>query len=793
MSFSGHGFHHGCVYNIPMAYNDTRTHTRGLEPSGANARMKRHLRDSRSYTIGPMPVQFFIDEFLPPLPTGRKKDILSSKAAFKAVPMSAATPVEIFQPLIAALNKSTKHKSRAPGLIFQNASARSEHPHERGYMKPHICCYAASHMGLVHSSPVSSRVDLGYAELFFEVKPDVSLDFFSDPPTTATAEEIASHEFIAQHQDPQDRARADRSLGQHIAYVTEILARQNRVFCFSISMAGAWARLCRWDRSGLVVSRAFDIHRHPDLLCEFLSRFACASSELRGHDTTVEIATTEEETLFKNAITDHVRMQLKLQHDALDKAVKEHYESGHVMAMHVNAVDTMNASRAGRVQRYLVSRPVTSPLYLTGRATRGYWAVSTETGQVVFLKDTWRLPDDQEGSIVAGLFAAGVRNVPSVLAHGDVYPDPLNPGDKLSPLKAQLTKTDRYDEEDWVCRVRGKEVVVSTHVHYRLVLGRVGYTLKTFRGTDELLRSTYDAFCAMRDALEKDARVHRDISVSNIILVREEEGAARRGYLVDWESSSRVDNKGFSLDRTRTGTWKFMSISVVNASPKPHTIRDDMESLLYVVLYCSLLHLPHDIDDPDDLQTFIHNFFDHSAFLHGALRGGDSKLTNAATRSWTSRVKFGSSDLQTWLNTVMDYHSPPYHLKDEFANRWTNPDYLDTFWSEFLRDRTLPQDDRVDHKVGEAFPIVDSAPNSLVPFVHMHLKEEEKKAMTGRLKRRATSPPILQRSVQDTDSVPLRRSQRLQARASRYVVGGDAHQGHTDPATKRRRTRVRSS
>ncbi|KAJ8469791.1 hypothetical protein ONZ51_g8762 [Trametes cubensis] len=730
-----------------------------------------------------MPVQTFIDEFLPPLPAGREKDILSSRGAFKGVPSSAATPAEIYEPLITALNKCTKRKSRVPGLFFENASERSEHPHERGYMKPHICCYASPHVDLVRRSPISSQTEFGYAELFFEVKPDVSLDFFTDPSQTATAEARASHEFVTQHEDRETKARVDRSLALHIEYATEILARQNRVFLFSVSMAGSLARLCRWDRSGLIVSGAFDIHDRPDLLCEFLSRFAHASNSARGHDETVEMATADEESFFKGAITEHVRKQLRLEGDALDEAIREHYEPSHVMTMHVNAVDPTRPNRAGGVQRYLVSRPVVSPRYLTGRATRGYWAVATETGQVVFLKDTWRLPDEKEGDVMIGLNRAGVRNVPSVLAHGDVYSAPPRVGEKLSPIDAQLTMSDRYDGKAWICRVRGKEIAVSTHVHYRLVLGSVGYPLTRFKGTDELLRTTYDAFLAMRDALAKDARIHRDISDGNIILVREEEGAARKGYLVDWEASSRVDEDGFSLDRTRMGTWKFMSISVVNASPKPQTIRDDMESLFYVVLYLSLLHLPHDIDDPDALRAFIHNFFNHSAFLHGVLRGGDSKLTNAATRAWTNQVKFSSPDLQAWLNMVMDYHSPPYHLREELAGRWVNPDYLDAFWGTFLGERTLPQDDRVDNEVGKPRPIADSAPNSLIPFDRAQRRMEVKEKPTQRPPR-YQEPPL-----------PLRRSKRLRARelvqesgSSSVDVGvPQGHPEHNHNATKRRR------
>ena len=56
----------------------------------------------------------------------------------------------------------------------------------------------------------------------------------------------------------------------------------------------------------------------------------------------------------------------------------------------------------------------------------------------------------------------------------------------------------------------------------------------------------------MRDALAKDSRIHRDISAGNIVLVQEPGSPVRRGYLVDWESSCKVDDKGEAVDSGRT-------------------------------------------------------------------------------------------------------------------------------------------------------------------------------------------------------------------------------------------------
>ena len=56
----------------------------------------------------------------------------------------------------------------------------------------------------------------------------------------------------------------------------------------------------------------------------------------------------------------------------------------------------------------------------------------------------------------------------------------------------------------------------------------------------------------MRDALSKDSRIHRDLSAGNIILVKEPGCNVRKGYLIDWEVSDRVDDAGEALHAGRT-------------------------------------------------------------------------------------------------------------------------------------------------------------------------------------------------------------------------------------------------
>lgn len=394
------------------------------------------VEDAKRNTVGPMPVHEFMRDFLYVPHPCDAIDLLSSRQAFNRVPSRAATSEELCgylvraapplilsqltnAPQVVALNRRTTFKSRCPGFIFDGSPFDDvSSPSTLGDMKPDICCYATGNLEAVKARG-STRAELGFAELFIEVKPDPHHDFFVDPPAAGNDNDGESHDFFANSEDATFNRRRNRALGQHISYVTEIFARQYRVKLFTVSMSGSYARFLRWDRSGCIVSEAFDIREHPEVLCEFLWRFSQTTSEVRGHDPTICAALPQEEELFRDALRTHVEFQLGIGGDGLDHALREHYHPGCVSVVSVLAHG--EAANADSLRRFLVSRPVVSPLNLTGRSTRGFWGVDASTRRVVFLKDTWRSSSSEtEGEVLHRLGEAGVRNVPSVSWHGDV-------------------------------------------------------------------------------------------------------------------------------------------------------------------------------------------------------------------------------------------------------------------------------------------------------------------------------------------------------------------------------------
>ncbi|KAI9067356.1 hypothetical protein FKP32DRAFT_1563738 [Trametes sanguinea] len=703
-----------------------------------------------------------------------------------------------------ALGKKTKNKSRCPGFVFEKTYEHSLRPARLGYAKPHICCFASENLAHVRSAHRGSRAEFGYAELFIQTTPDPEIDFFMDPEPDAREDAIAEHEFVrefesvgdgedaARYKEVQERYKAiDRDFGLHLSFVAEVFARQHRQFLFTVSLAGSLARLYRWDRSGCIVTRAFDIREDPMTFAEFLWRFSKLSDADRGHDLTVRIASAEEESMFRNTVRQHVALQLGLAEEELDRAMLAHYQPGHVTAIRVDS----QVPKETRDDTFIVSRPLVSPLSVDGRGTRGYWAVNAATGRIAFLKDTWRSQSrhskELEGDVLLHLNGLGVRNVPRLMSHGDV----LGRSSTLpvGPV-CQDTLTDQMSAEPWKCRIEGKEIRVSKRRHYRLVTQTVGYSLKTIQGTEELLYST-------------------DLSVGNIILVKEPDRSVRKGYLIDWDASDRVDDKGESIHAGRNGTWAFISMRLLGNrkyEELKHTFADDMEALLYVVFYCALFYLPHDLSDESLTRTHDSFFYD-TEMIGLSLCGGRGKLANAWYREYTFRLHFESAAFQEWLDTMMDYHCPPKDGDPKPTDRW-KPEIVDAYWSHFLETHDLERNNRtVRHliKFEQYDPdSPESEPRPSPPRPSKHRIEvggsdtahEER---PRKIRRRSNivadasslaphhSSTADRRTTSPDAHTPLRRSQRIRARettSKSAAVVLRAKDSKSKPTTKARRT-----
>ncbi|KAI0663990.1 hypothetical protein C8Q70DRAFT_213186 [Cubamyces menziesii] len=681
----------------------------GFDPKDADSRYKRLAADTPNVTMGPMPVAAFMNQFLPAL--GSLVECMPScEHAFDGIKAQNEHESDIYPILLKGLNSI--ESPRCPGYAFRDTSTRADELEGKlGSIKPDIICYAERYLEEVKphknkgTNEWAAMTRIAYAETFIEVKTNQTDDHYVDPPANTDRND---HYFVwgkSARRLGKDADRLKQYLGQNVAYATDMCARQHRRFCFSVSVSGCWARLIRWDRSGAIVSEAFDYVANPELLCEFFWRFAHLSDEQRGYDTTVQPATSAEETLFRDAIVEHIWTQI----DCSDPAVLREVLDTHYMPGYVTLVSIPSTNFTPHL---LVSRPIVTPLFFAGRCTRAYWAVNpdpTAEKKVVLLKDTWRLDGrgaEKEGKVLRDLQAVGVPNIPRVLYDGDV----MKGNSSGQPAVDRTECFSCLRKYQWPCRRPLLRVKLVKRVHYRLVLDVAGFQLLSLYGTHELLHSTYDAFRALVSAFQLGRRLHRDVHPGNIILYNTSDTPTnpRTGFLVDWDNSCAVNGKQHLEDVYRPSLqWQFVAMDLLQeVRLKPsHDIVHDMESMLYVILYCGLTRLP--LTKPSDPLTFrniMHNMFDIACEYEDRFTGGPGKRANSAARMYTSSIIWKSPEIGEWINTVCDMHTPTEGTPSAEGTppsqrqKWT-PAHLDLFWRSFLQRhaRELPRNDRMDN------------------------------------------------------------------------------------------------
>ncbi|KAL6298308.1 hypothetical protein BKA93DRAFT_811785 [Sparassis latifolia] len=123
-----------------------------------------------------------------------------------------------------------------------------------------------------------------------------------------------------------------------------------------------------------------------------------------------------------------------------------------------------------------------------------------------------------------------------------------------------------------------------------------------------------------------------------------------------------------------------------------------MESILWVILYCSLLWLGHDRSPCSVLLTLEKLFDHHWTGEDGGISGGAGKFYNQRDQEITGPIRFSNRTIQKWLDTVIMFNSsysfPQLHSV-ESAMVWEDPKAFDKFWKDFMVNNDLAENDRV--------------------------------------------------------------------------------------------------
>ncbi|OBZ70596.1 hypothetical protein A0H81_09157 [Grifola frondosa] len=142
------------VLDTPMAFSTCSEKSGGFALKEVKSRNSRNVQEAKKFILGPMPVQEFLHAFLEDSALEkRERNMRASANAFNRVPAHCEEASAITEPLLSALNSSTKYKSRCPGFTFENTSERVRHPkRSSSIMKPDICCFSSRHIGSMKSS-----------------------------------------------------------------------------------------------------------------------------------------------------------------------------------------------------------------------------------------------------------------------------------------------------------------------------------------------------------------------------------------------------------------------------------------------------------------------------------------------------------------------------------------------------------------------------------------------------------------------------------------------------------------
>ncbi|PIL30438.1 hypothetical protein GSI_07625 [Ganoderma sinense ZZ0214-1] len=460
---------------------------------------------------------------------------------------------------------------------------------------------------------------------------------------------------VAQGAEPyiSGNDHGEEGLGQLAEYMHNVLTHQHRCFAYGFYVQGKYARLLYFDRTGALLSEAFDWSETTSLLHDFVWKVAHMTPEQLGYDSTAQVVSESDLDLLRSkmvpdeleTLPTEVRQYVlnafdctatrppkttdgedsttkgkkaakakaevpldeipifKLTVTSSDPLPDEAFPDSPAPSVPSTAASTTDTS-APREREFLVGRPHFAAGSLIGRCTRGYIALDIETQTFCFLKDSWRplVPGRSrpEHLVYERLRSHQIRRIASLICGGDV-----------GGPRAQVTRIQEFmpPEKKHVPRV-----------HYRIVIEEVGIPITEFRNFAELAGVFGHALIAHMAACREAGVLHRDVSVGNILI----NPLTRSGFLIDWDLSRLLSELGDGpMEPDRTGTWQFRSALSLLYPRKPYRVSDDVESFVHAFRYMVLRFHATKIEG---LREHVQGYFEHSSKVGNFRIGGQKKL-----------------------------------------------------------------------------------------------------------------------------------------------------------------------
>ncbi|KAL5498631.1 hypothetical protein ACEPAH_1986 [Sanghuangporus vaninii] len=300
--------------------------------------------------------------------------------------------------------------------------------------------------------------------------------------------------------------------------------QNTRRFTLGFSLANTTMTLFKFDRSGILASSRFDVHRCPRHLVRVIIGMALGENYYLGHDPSF---------LFHD---DKVYVQLN----------DEAYE----------IIDTLHTDSE-----------------IQGRGSLLLLVIHPRTGKKLVIKDQWVDRDFKKEHEWLELLKG--ENLPKVVRLEDFQLVRFSVGHEKP--ENDDTESDRKEANDH------QKCGTIFRDHFRLLLSPYGTRLRKFQSLKELVSVFKDYAESIRD-LYMAGYFHRDISIDNLIIVDECNGPVGTGYIIDFECTSVVGSDEVEC----MGTIPFMAIELLRTLGCPYKFYFDLESLFYVLVWICL-------------------------------------------------------------------------------------------------------------------------------------------------------------------------------------------------------------